>query len=114
MCDLQCYQQTQGNNAFDIFVAIGDKMGKPTVTNNPLHRRPQVFTDRQHLFMVDEKDISHTIRQRQIEFGDVIVTNVDVEIFNASPLTGIMSISQILILKKSHTEIQNSSASGSF
>ena len=73
--DMQYKMETVANNAWDIFTAIDEKMGQPSVPTDALSRRPHGFTHRIHWFMVDTKDATPEMHARKLSAGDVIITN---------------------------------------
>ena len=100
------------NCAWDTFLVIEDKMGQPDVPKDD-SRLPHGLTQRKHVFFIDEKDVvayeklpqyasrAAAMRARSGVDGDVMILNSSYQNrWDASPVNGIMSISQLIVLKR--------------
>lgn len=100
------------NCAWDTFLVISEKMGQPNVPEDK-SRLPHGLTKRVHYFFIDEKDVvayernplyaarAAQMRARSGPAGDVMILNSSHQNkWDATPVNGIMSISQLVVLKK--------------
>ena len=105
------------NCAWDLFELLPNHMGEPVPSKDDA-RKPNEITKRIHLFFIDEKDVrgyenrggmflerASAMRARANPYnGDVIIMNSDRDKWDASPLTDLMKMSQILVVKRDPTQ----------
>jgi hypothetical protein len=100
------------NCGWDTFVKMSEKMGQPLVPGDS-SRIPHGLTERVHFFFIDEKDVqayeklpeyrarAASMRARSGVDGDVMILDSShTNRWDATPVVGIMSISQLIVMKR--------------